>query len=193
MESVSQYGVPLKLCKKCKVSKPLCVFRSNSRKPDGRDIYCRQCRAAQQRNWRKKYPEKNRAAQLRLNERRNSRRANDSEYRKAYNEARRLQYHALSPEEKKRRGKHNHLKGYGLTPEQYHELLRSQNFCCAICQTPLKQIDRGWGKGRKHHIDHDHETGKVRGVLCSTCNVGIGHLGDSIEGLERALKYLRGH
>jgi hypothetical protein len=40
------------------------------------------------------------------------------------------------------------------------------------------------------HIDHDHSTGQVRGVLCSSCNTGLGKLGDTIEGLQRAITYL---
>ncbi len=41
------------------------------------------------------------------------------------------------------------------------------------------------------HIDHDHETHKVRGILCSRCNMGLGHFGDSIERLEQAIIYLK--
>lgn len=44
----------------------------------------------------------------------------------------------------------------------------------------------------KLHMDHDHTTGKYRGYLCIKCNMGIGQLGDTVEGLERALSYLRG-
>jgi hypothetical protein len=40
------------------------------------------------------------------------------------------------------------------------------------------------------NIDHDHKTGQVRGLLCSGCNTGLGHLGDDIQGLKRALEYL---
>lgn len=55
----------------------------------------------------------------------------------------------------------NHLKGrYGLTEKQYQQMMRRQKGRCAICEQP----------GMKLHIDHDHDTGKVRGLLCLPCN-----------------------
>ena len=56
---------------------------------------------------------------------------------------------------------------------------------CAICQNLLSK--KGY---RRAVIDHDHETGKLRGVLCNNCNTGMGKLGDSVEGLRRAIDYL---
>lgn len=72
---------------------------------------------------------------------------------------------------------------YGLTLDQVEEMYEVQGGRCAICQRPLD----------RYTVDHDHETNKVRGLLCTACNTGIGHLGDSIEMLERALDYLRCH
>jgi|SRR5215831_4769125 len=70
---------------------------------------------------------------------------------------------------------------YNLTREQHEALLSSQNRLCAICEHDL---------GTKPVVDHDHETGKVRGILCCGCNLGIGNLRDSINVLERATRYL---
>jgi hypothetical protein len=75
---------------------------------------------------------------------------------------------------------------YSMSVEQYEELLSYQDGRCAIC----RELPRGTKRG-KLNVDHCHETGAVRGLLCSTCNTGIGKLGDSIEGLERALAYLK--
>ncbi|MCC6695229.1 MAG: hypothetical protein IT365_06335 [Candidatus Hydrogenedentes bacterium] len=58
---------------------------------------------------------------------------------------------------------------------------------CAICKTKRPRGKTGW------NVDHDHKTGKVRGVLCSKCNSGIGLLGDSVEGLRLAVRYLEMH
>ncbi len=55
---------------------------------------------------------------------------------------------------------------------------------CDCCGSRLKDGPR------QNQIDHDHATGKIRGVLCPSCNTGIGKLGDNIEGLRRALAYL---
>ena len=75
-------------------------------------------------------------------------------------------------------------KQYGISTEQFAELLEFQGGGCAICAKPIENIRR------RMNIDHDHETNKVRGILCTGCNTGIGHLGDNIEGLKRALYYL---
>lgn len=74
---------------------------------------------------------------------------------------------------------------YGITLDDYDRMLIEQNSCCAICKalTP--------GRGHKHFsVDHDHETGEIRGLLCNHCNRGLGMLGDNIENLQRALEYL---
>jgi predicted RNA-binding Zn-ribbon protein involved in translation (DUF1610 family) len=75
-------------------------------------------------------------------------------------------------------------KQYGISTHQFAELLEFQGGGCAICAKPIENIRR------RMNIDHDHETNKVRGILCTGCNTGIGHLGDNIEGLQRALYYL---
>ena len=75
------------------------------------------------------------------------------------------------------------LKRYGLSEDAYADLLTQQNNRCAICSTPLVT-------GRHCHVDHCHTTGKVRGLLCSHCNLMLGHAKDSVEILQKAIKYL---
>lgn len=72
---------------------------------------------------------------------------------------------------------------FGITPEIYNTMLLSQNSCCAIC-CRTEPTGYGW------HIDHCHTTQKVRGLLCSKCNQGIGLLEENIETLKKAIKYL---
>jgi hypothetical protein len=74
---------------------------------------------------------------------------------------------------------------YGITMAEFDKLVEFQKGNCAVCFKPLEILNR------RANIDHDHETGEVRGILCTGCNTGIGHLGDNIEGLERALYYLK--
>lgn len=89
-------------------------------------------------------------------------------------------YHA-DPE----RARANHLKRtYGLTLEEYDALLDRQGGGCALCGA-LPEVQE-----RALHVDHDHETGAVRGVLCSECNVGLGRFSDSPALLERAAVYV---
>lgn len=77
---------------------------------------------------------------------------------------------------------------YGLTAAQFDQLLADQGGVCAICGGLPPAVP---GKIGQWNVDHDHDTGAVRGILCSPCNIGIGQLGDSIERLETALRYLR--
>lgn len=68
--------------------------------------------------------------------------------------------------------------------KEYEQLKKSQNNSCAICKDPF--ID-----SKRPDIDHDHETGQVRGLLCNTCNRGIGYLKDSPINILNAYDYLK--
>jgi hypothetical protein len=75
---------------------------------------------------------------------------------------------------------------YGITVEQYHELLARQDGGCGICGTRAEDNHRGWSLP----VDHDHATGAVRGILCDRCNRALGLLADDIDLLRKAIKYL---
>jgi hypothetical protein len=77
---------------------------------------------------------------------------------------------------------------YNLTEEDYKELLIKQNHKCAICGTDQEEV-----LNKKLYVDHDHETGKVRELLCHNCNVSLGLLKESIQTLTRAIAYLDKH
>lgn len=71
---------------------------------------------------------------------------------------------------------------FKMTFEDYQKKVEEQNGLCAICGNP---------PGKKSlAVDHCHKTGQIRGLLCGGCNIGIGHLKDSIELLKKALAYL---
>lgn len=82
------------------------------------------------------------------------------------------------------------LDKYGLTIDSYHALAERQNFLCAMCgcEPPERrtQFDN-------FVIDHDHKTGKVRGLLCNTCNVSLGMLKDDPDIAMKAALYLEHH
>lgn len=94
-----------------------------------------------------------------------------------------------TPEQKQRQAKNsrkNNLKQwYGLSLEQYNDMFLKQNGLCAICKIHQNNLHRTF------NIDHNHQTGKVRGLLCSTCNSGMGSLKDNITLLEAAIQYLK--
>ena len=77
------------------------------------------------------------------------------------------------------------LDKYGITLEQKREMIRMQGCKCAIC--PVKLSDEVLSKS---HVDHCHETGKIRGVLCNNCNRGIGHLMHDSQILLNASRYV---
>jgi hypothetical protein len=74
---------------------------------------------------------------------------------------------------------------YGLTPDDFRELWNLQAGRCAICLCRLHDDGE-----RQTHVDHDHTTGAVRGLLCVDCNVGLGRFKDNAQALERASAYV---
>lgn len=75
---------------------------------------------------------------------------------------------------------------YGIVNEDYDRMLAEQGGCCAICGgTEIT------GRGKHFHVDHNHDTGKVRGLLCPPCNQGLGLLRDDIARLQASIEYLK--
>ena len=72
---------------------------------------------------------------------------------------------------------------YGVSPEEYVTLYKAQNGKCKICGYKPKD-------GEYLHIDHNKETGEIRGLLCRNCNLGLGSFKDNPENLIKAAKYV---
>lgn len=98
-------------------------------------------------------------------------------------------YHKACNKKRAKYGDQNKKKNwvleklYGITFEHYSEILKKQDNKCAICC--------GTSGKRSLSVDHDHKTGKIRGLLCDNCNHGIGKFQDNIELLEEVIKYLK--
>lgn len=75
-----------------------------------------------------------------------------------------------------------HLRRYGMSIDDYKDLLKKQDEACAICRTPAQD--------RRLAVDHDHATGEVRGLLCNNCNGGLGQFKDNLDNLLAAVRYL---
>jgi hypothetical protein len=145
---------------KCNSVKAKSFFHKKKDRPNGIETVCKQCKS----NSQKKYRDLN-GVNKKDYERRH---ANWEHY-----------------QEKSRRG---YLKAnYGLTLEQYNEMLEAQGGGCKICGARENFI----GDQKMLHVDHDHKTGKNRGILCGNCNQGIGRFKDSIENLTKAIAYLK--
>ena len=82
-----------------------------------------------------------------------------------------------------------HLK-YGICKYKHEYLLIKSNYKCNICNKKEVVIDKRTGKLYQLAIDHCHKTGKVRGVLCISCNTALGGFKDDINLLKKAIKYL---
>jgi len=89
--------------------------------------------------------------------------------------------------------KPGHIKTYGLTLEQYEAMVEYQDHKCKICGIPETEnsLDKN-GNPKRLSIDHDHETGQIRGLLCNPCNTALGSFRDNVESLQRAILYLEG-
>lgn len=80
---------------------------------------------------------------------------------------------------------------YGITLDDYQKLLSKQEGKCGCCGVAENTANFGVNVSLSFAVDHCHETGKVRGLLCNQCNRAVGMLGDTPEGVEKALNYLR--
>ena len=89
----------------------------------------------------------------------------------------------LTPEQRSLYNFRSQLRKYGLTPESYSQLLGKQGGVCAICS---KQE-----KNKRLAVDHDHKSGKVRGLLCGQRNTGLGKFYDNVDTLSKAILYLQ--
>lgn len=142
--------------------------------------------AAKMRAYRRNFPKRSRAANKRAYEK--YREIRLAYHRDLYHSNQRAniqrarEYRASLPKELKRlRAIHS---TYGLSAEAYYAMRMTQEESCAICKSYLSEDNR------QTHVDHCHETGRIRGLLCADCNVGLGRFKDSPEALRRAARYI---
>jgi hypothetical protein len=76
---------------------------------------------------------------------------------------------------------------YNLSLEEYNNMFAIQRGCCAICGTHQSEMKI------RLSVDHDHTTGKIRSLLCKSCNIGLGEFKDRVELLKKAISYLESH
>ncbi|MEK6884804.1 MAG: endonuclease VII domain-containing protein [Nanoarchaeota archaeon] len=172
----------MKRCCKCKVQQPIKNFYKDKSRGDSLQPRCKSCKAKIQREYRQCDPEKNREQarkwyknnketylpKLRTQRKQNPKGVNmaNKKWRSNNQERRKAYYLAYY---------------YKITTEEYNQLLKSQNGICAFpsCRRIIL------------HVDHDHKTGKVRGLLCTQHNVGLGSFKDNIQQLAEGIEYLQ--
>ncbi len=91
-----------------------------------------------------------------------------------------------TPDEKSRRKASGLKRNYGLSLEDFNTLLEQQRHCCALCRKPFST-----GHAAGPAVDHDHNTGAIRGILHNACNSRLGSFGDDPDLLDAAALYLR--
>ena len=154
---------PLRQCSKCGTTKPIEEFSKSKNCAGGYRSQCRPCRSAIIKQWKK-----------------------DTGW-KPKPEA--VQKKKETRVYKPRNSRLNNLSSkYGITIDHYDAILQRQGGTCALCQKPAGRSNR-WGT---LSVDHCHETGLIRGLLCAACNSALGMLGDTPERLQRALDYVNG-
>lgn len=154
-----------KTCRMCSLDLPRSRFHAHKKNRDGLRGECKTCSNVFARNWRRANPDKARHnKQMAYWRDKNKRSVKDSKLRASY--------------------------GIGLT--QFEGMLSSQGDACAICGTPETRLSTVGGK-RALCVDHCHETGMVRGLVCAGCNSGLGHLRDDPDLLRRAASYIEKH
>lgn len=187
-------------CRDCKQIKTRAAFDDDSHRQDGVAVYCKDCLADRAELYTGEkvcstcHESKPRVQYNRMITRKDgldprckpcaqaAKRAS-LERRPLSPEKRRLyqaRYKAKHPDRQREVQQRRVLRKYGLTLEQYEAILAGQNGRCAICHKVSDRLV----------IDHCHRTGEVRGILCGTCNVGVGMFDDSAEHLQAAIKYL---
>lgn len=82
---------------------------------------------------------------------------------------------------------------FKISIDEFSAILERQNHACAICKNPVIVAPKGRGSREAACLDHNHETGAVRGILCNACNTALGLLGDNAETVQQASEYLRKH
>lgn len=160
-----------KICTSCKLDLPIAKFGKRPEYRDGYRTNCNSCRG------------KKNAPYVSTPEKRERRRM-------VYKEnIEKMAVHYGVKREYLPNGRWSKLrKKYGISEKEYYDMLAAQGGGCGICGKANPD-----GKHGVFVVDHCHETGRVRGVLCLKCNIAIGMLGDSVSGLKMALSYLKGN
>lgn len=176
------------VCTKCIVEKDAAGFYRDARKSNGLQSYCKECVKARQRADRPARREWERAnaskpgVRAKLATRRRERRAMNPEAERAQQRER---YAKASAKHLARSRMYSIKRRFGLTEEQYDAMASAQANLCAICMQ-----NRSVRPTFKLSVDHDHESGAIRGLLCSNCNIGLGHFDDSPSLLRAAADYI---
>lgn len=190
-----------KRCSRCKNEKQLTSFHRETGRKDGLSYWCKTCQSERQKVYRDANPEKRKAAmrswyecnrEYALQQKREWYQENREAVLEAKKNldpvvarARRRAYREKYPDRVKESDRRQGIQRYGITVDEYDRWFAKQEGACAICRRPC-------ASGRRLSVDHCHETGTVRGLLCGKCNTAIGLLEDNTDLMRAAIDYLDG-
>ncbi len=170
-------------CGICGLCKPLSAFGINRAKKDGRNLYCKTCNCSKQQKRALKTKRQYSPPDDMM-----TKRCPRCEKVKSASEFHRQLSHKSGLADYCRECTcfAVRLRKYGITREQYHELYDAQHGLCSICADKIEIH-------LTSHVDHCHKTGKIRSILCRSCNTGLSHFHDDPVLMEKAAAYLRHH
>lgn len=128
-----------------------------------------------------------------FNRQRDGSKGRQSRCRDCHRPAARADYHAKRARYVEQMRNRDLVRHYGITAAEYDELFDRQAGLCACCGRPETAMSNKANRIKRLAVDHCHTTGKVRALLCATCNQGLGQFGDDIELLRAAIAYLESH
>lgn len=153
-----------KLCSVCKLSKPINEFNKSY-------SHCISCQSIKFKTWYSKNKKKVRKNNKKWLD-------NNPNFMTSYTK----QWLKNNPDKVKKNKRNQTLRKYNLTEEEFSKKVIEQNNRCSICNSSFSTTP---------HIDHDHATGKVRGLLCKNCNLTLGFVNDNVQILSNMIEYLK--
>lgn len=175
----------VKVCKDCGVERPMSEFKINNTSAGGRIRTCRDCMSIKKYNRIRRlkpyvtksfeYPDGTKLC-TQCNQVKPK-----SDFRSHYKKTGKLYSRCFVCQADSER-----MKNYGITGDEYRAMLLAQGGVCKICNKP------NWTE-KFLYVDHCHDTGKIRGILCHNCNAGIGLFKDNVELLLLAAEYVKNY
>lgn len=175
----------MKVCTKCKIEKDNQEFGKRTKSKDGLASWCKLCSKIQLDTWKAANPGKALESQKKFYAN------NPGKYKEKQKEYVQKNKEAVALRKKRYREvnfvkvKNLKLQRYGVSVDEYYAMCTERHDKCDICGISRNLLTRDLA------VDHCHTTGKVRGLLCSSCNLGLGKFGDTPDLLEKAAQYLR--
>jgi hypothetical protein len=185
-----------KQCTLCEKTLPPDQFTKDKYTVDGLNRHCRECKAKRHRKRKEEQPEALARYSVAAKAKRREAYRNDPEFRALLLERSKACNRAMDPAKKSMRRLVYRLRGvYSMSLEQYKALYDAAGGKCQVCAVEIAPEHSAGAiqDGVKRNVDHDHDTGRIRGLLCPRCNRGLGYLGDDLTNYVRAARYLERH